>query len=173
MSAISSQPLNKNFLSPIGFIFNINRLTHVNYFCVAASIPGITLGALEFDTPFVKIPMPGDKLTYEPLNVRFKIDEDLKNYSEIFNWMVGLGYPESFEQRYPQFRTPSTTNEYSDASLIVLATNNKPVLEIKFKDVFPIALSSLEFNTEQTTVEYLGAETTFAYKSYSLTPITL
>ena len=39
------------------------------------------------------IPLPGNKLTYEPLQMRFFVDENLENFQEIHGWLVGLGYP--------------------------------------------------------------------------------
>ena len=41
------------------------------------------------------LPIPGDKMEFEDLNVRFLVDENLENYMEIQNWMRGLGFPES------------------------------------------------------------------------------
>ena len=46
------------------------------------------------------LPIPGDKMEFEDLNVRFLVDENLENYMEIQNWMRGLGFPESFQEIY-------------------------------------------------------------------------
>ena len=95
----ASVPDNKSFLSPIGFQFSVKRLPHVNYFCTNASIPNVSLTALEVETPFIKIPVPGDKLSFGAFNIRFRVDEDMRNFQEIFDWMVALGYPDRYEQR--------------------------------------------------------------------------
>ena len=39
--------------------------------------------------------IPGDKVQFGDLTIRFLVDEDLKNYMEIQKWIRGLGYPES------------------------------------------------------------------------------
>ena len=39
------------------------------------------------------IPCWANKLTYEPLQMRFLVDENLENFQEIHGWLVGLGYP--------------------------------------------------------------------------------
>jgi hypothetical protein len=44
------------------------------------------------------IELPGDKLIFGDLTLRFLVDEDLENYLEIQNWMRGLGYPESLQE---------------------------------------------------------------------------
>ena len=46
------------------------------------------------------LPIPGDKMEFEDLNVRFLVDENLENYMEIQNWMRGLGFPESLQEIY-------------------------------------------------------------------------
>ena len=50
------------------------------------------------------IPVPGDKVLYDDLNVRFLVDEKMENYLAIHKWITGLGYPESIGQ-YRQLKT--------------------------------------------------------------------
>ena len=45
---------------------------------------------------FIRIPVPGDKLAFSLLS--FSIDEDMKNFKEIYDWLIGLGYPDNFER---------------------------------------------------------------------------
>ena len=75
-------------------------MPHVNYFTTSANIPDMTLGQIDtIDNTFIKLPVPGDKLTFGLLTIRFRVDEDLKNFSEVYDWMIGLGYPDNFQQR--------------------------------------------------------------------------
>lgn len=172
-----SQPDNKNFLSPIGFRFSIQKLPNVNYFCTTASIPATTMGQIDtLDTPFIKLPMPGDKMLFDPLDLSFRIDEDLKNYQEIYDWLISLGYPDNFGQ-HARYQRSNATNAgadtyFSDASLIIMTNQYKPNVEVKFTDLYPISLSSVEFTIENTDVAYLNAQVSFAYRSYTLTTIT-
>ena len=79
MALQDTQPDNKNFLSPIGFQFSIQKLPHVNYFVQSANIPEISLSEVERMSPFVRLPTPGTQLTFGSLELRFRVDEDLKN----------------------------------------------------------------------------------------------
>jgi hypothetical protein len=171
MTEQASQPSNKSFLSPIGFRFVIQRLPHVNYFCNSVTLPDITLGQVDtFTNTFIKIPVPGDKLVFGTLDVRFRVDEDMKNFKEIYDWLIGLGYPDNFGQRANVTRGLASINQvYSDASLVVTTSQFKPNIEIKFTDMYPVSLSALEFNIEGTDVEYLIGNATFAYRKYDLT----
>ena len=167
------QPENKNFLSPIGFQLSLQKLPHVNYFCTTASIPDITLGAVDQENTFIKLPIPGDKMTFGQLSLGFRVDEDMKNFIEIYNWMIALGYPDNFAQRAQFQRTSEKTNVetrtvYSDGSMIILTNQYKPNVEVKFVDMYPISLSSLDFSVENTDIEYLTGNVVFAYRKYEL-----
>lgn len=170
-----TQPDNKNFLSPIGFQFSVQKLPHVNYFCTSASIPDITMGNVDAENMFIKLPIPGDKLSFGQLSLNFRIDEDMKNFTEIYDWMVSIGYPDNFAQRVPQQRAnafaEAGNSVYSDASMIVTTNQYKPNIEIKFTDLYPIQLSSVDFNIEETDVQYLIGSAVFAYRKYELIPI--
>lgn len=170
MALQGTQPDNKSFLSPIGFRFACKRLPHVNYFCTAATIPDISLGETSsVDNPFIKLPVPGDKLTFGRLDLTFRVDEDMENFQEIYNWLVALGYPDNFSQRGAIGRTQISTGDvYSDGSLMVMTGNMTPNIEISFIDLYPASLSSLEFDIENTDVEYLKATVSFAYRKYEL-----
>jgi len=166
---MATNPDNKNFLAPIGFQFAIQRLPNVNYFCTSATIPELSMSETESPTPFIRLPNPGEKLTFGQLSLRFRVDEDMKNFQEIFDWMIGLGYPDEFAQR-----SAIQTNYgiYSDASLLITTNQYKPNIDVSFIDIYPTSLSSVEFNIEQGDVEYLNADVTFSYRRYKLTAVT-
>ena len=81
MAVTDNQPTNLNPLSPLGFRFQIKRIPNINYFCQSVVLPTITMNPIEMQsTPFGIIPRPGDRLMYDPFTLRFRVDEDLKNY---------------------------------------------------------------------------------------------
>ena len=89
---------NRNFLSPTGFKFSLKRSPGVAYFCNEANVPDMSLSIAEQPTYLRDIPLPGDKIEFGDLNLRFMVDEDLTNYMEIQNWIRGLGYPQSVKE---------------------------------------------------------------------------
>jgi hypothetical protein len=105
--------------------------------------------------------------------LRFLVDENLENYMAIHNWLTGLAYPETAEQ----FKN-LTTNEdlgvrdfqeqFSDGSLHILNSNFRDVAIVKFKDLFPVYLTSLEFEASDTDINYFTAEATFKYTVYNI-----
>tara|TARA_B000000557_G_scaffold155337_1_gene126080 strand:- start:264 stop:815 length:552 start_codon:yes stop_codon:yes gene_type:complete len=163
---------NRNFLSPVGFKFTLSKFPKVTFFSNTARIPDITLGTAIQSTYLKDIDVPGEKLTYGDLNVRFLVDENLENYMKIHNWLTGLGFPDS-----PQQFINKTTNEdgirddkdqFSDGSLHILNSNFKDIAVVKFKDLFPIYLTSLEFDATESDLNYFTADVTFKYTIYDI-----
>jgi hypothetical protein len=165
-------PENISPLSPNGFMFSVQKLPQINFFCQQVNLPGITLGAPEFGNPFNVAPIPGDTLTYDTLDVQFLVDENMENYRAIYNWVVALGFPETYQQ-YLTFvnsndlnQTSELAKNYSDASLVILGSNNKPSQTIQFHDAFPVSISSLTFQSTNQDVQYLVGSATFRYGYY-------
>ncbi len=165
-------PENISPLSPNGFMFSVKKLPQINFFCQQVNLPGITLGAPEFGNPFNVAPIPGETLTYDSLDVQFLVDENMQNYRAIYNWVVALGFPETYTQ-YLNFvnsnelnQTSELAKNYSDATLTILGSNNKPVQNIQFHDTFPVSISSLTFQSTNQDVQYLVGTATFRYGYY-------
>ena len=175
-TVLQRQPTKLDYAEPTKFRFSISKLPKVEYFCTAANIPGITLGSAEQATPLKDIPIPGDKLSYDNLEITFLIDENLENYMEIQNWMRGLGFPESLQEIYDlqdqknleYAQRTEMMNIYSDGVLQVLDSTQNPQFQVRFKDLFPTSLSSLTFDATDTNVEYFTAEVTFKYTIYNV-----
>jgi hypothetical protein len=165
-------PSNINPLSPNGFLFNIQKLPELSFFCQQVNLPGITLGSPEFGNPFQTQPIPGETLTYDQLTVQFLVDESMTNYQAIYNWIVALGFPNDYEQ-YTTFvndddrgAISELARNYSDATLQILGGNNQTVKTVQFIDLFPIAIDSLLFQGTNTDVNYLVGSATFRYGYY-------
>jgi hypothetical protein len=171
-SALANQIGNRNFLSPVGFKFTLAKEPKVTFFCNSARIPEISLGTAIQPSYLKDIDVPGDKLSYGDFSLRFLVDENLENYMAIHNWITGLGYPESAEQyknfitNEDQIRDPKIA--FSDGSLHILNSNYRNTAIVKFKDLFPIYLTSLEFEATDTDIQYFTAEVTFKYTIYDI-----
>jgi hypothetical protein len=172
--ALNNQLLNRNFLSPLNFAFSIKKAPHVNFFIQKVNVPGMLLGGNtpepHMATPFVNIPEPGDHITYEPLHIVFRIDEDLQNYLEIHNWIKGLGFPKNFREYAELAQVPQFTGKglRSDITTIVMTNEKMPNLAVTYVDAYPFYLSQIMFDTTKEDVEYLTAEARFAYTYYDI-----
>jgi hypothetical protein len=173
MSALDNTPDNKNFLSPLNFKFFIKKTPYTNFFIQKINLPGIRLVQVDTSNPFVKTPYAGDHIDFSTLNLNFKVDEDLKNYLEIHNWIIGLGFPENHDQYKDLSDKPIYTGDgiFSDMTLTILSSTKTPNYEITFVDAFPITLSDLYFNTIDNNVTFLNADATFKYTHYTITKL--
>jgi len=178
-NTLRNQIQNRNFLSPTGFEFTLNRAPKISFFSNSANIPGLTLGVAVQPTYLKDIDTPGDKISFDDFTLRFIVDENLENYMEVHNWITGLGYPESLKEIYDlqnekgtsNISRPNSMNIYSDGTLIVLGSSFKPNFKIKFKDLWPYSLSTLNFDATDTDIEYFTAEVTFKYTIYDITDL--
>jgi len=167
-----TQLTNRNFLSPIGFKLSLASKEKVDFFSNTAKIPGITLGTALQGTTYRILDVPGDELVFEDFSMSFLVDEDLKNYMIIHNWMTGLGFPESFQQ-FKNLTTGEDGQEdrklqYCDGTLHILNSNYRDVATVKFKDLFPTSLTSLDFTASDNDINYFTAEVTFKYTIYNI-----
>ena len=100
INTLRRQPTELDYADPTKFKFSINKLPKVEYFTTGYNLPGINLGESIFPTPLKQIPVMGDELTYENLEITFLVDEKLENYIELHNWLVGIGFPDNREPVY-------------------------------------------------------------------------
>ena len=195
-NSLLRQPTKLDYASPTQFKFSILKLPKVEYFCTSVNIPGITLGGAPVQqTPLKDVPLPGDKLTYEPLQMTFLVDENLENFQEIHGWLVGLGFPRdhrefrnllsSSDDRFPTRNSSNVSTEagktkfaaadagptYSDATLTVLSSKNNAQLEVRFRDVYPTGLTGLQYDQQAADVDYLTATVSFNYLIYDFATV--
>lgn len=142
---------NKNFLSPVGFQFKLDseKYQNINYFCTAVTVPDVSLSEVPIPYKGSNLGFTGDRVVFGDLAIRFNITENMENYIETFDWIhniINVG-----------------ENYKSDGTLLILSSHNNVTKEIVFRDLFPTNLSSVEFSTQQTEVEYLQADVTFKY----------
>ena len=179
------EPTKLDYASPVQFRFKCSKLPEVEFFCQTANIPGIGLGVADVETPLKSIPFPGDKVTYQDLAISFLVDENLNNYKEIHDWIIGLGAPQNHTQfstlrdtgtdRFPGQTTNSPNNNtvpdggtYSDATLTVLNSKNIAVTEIRFHNIFPTSLGALSYDVQASDVNYLSTSVDFSYMYYEI-----
>jgi hypothetical protein len=172
------QPSIMDYASPVQFRFKCDKLPKVEFFCQTANIPGIGLGVADIETPLKNIPIPGDKVTYQYLSISFLVDENLENYKELHDWIIGLGAPQKHSQ-FSDFRALSTDRfsgskplpeggMYADATLTVLNSKNIAVTEIRFQNIFPTSLGSLSYDVQASDVDYLSTSVDFSYMYYEI-----
>jgi hypothetical protein len=152
------------------FRFSIQRIPNTTFFCQEANLPEISLGVASKDTPFVLLKTPGDKVDFQNLTITFLVQEDMNNYTELFNWITGLGFPHSRDQFTELGSTADATNrgQYSDATLFITNSDNVPVMSVLFEDCFPTSLSIPRMSATLDSPGPVQATASFAFTKFTL-----
>ena len=192
-SPLSRQPTKLDYASPTQFRFGIHKLPKVEFFTIGCNLPGINMGDAVFPTPFKDIPVMGDRLTYENLTINFIVDEHLENYRSLHEWMVAIGFPKDRKQ-FSDFRSntsntpeppPISTSQdfgdtkistsvsalFSDANLVLLSNKNNAIVQVLFRNLYPVSLSGLQYAQDATDVQYLTATADFSYQIYEFSDV--
>ena len=149
MATLTEQPNNINPLSDVQFRFDVAALPNTSFFIQTVNLPGVTLEAAVIASPQLQnFSRHTGIITYEALSVTFMIDEYLKNWQEIFEWMIG------------------EENKYTTAVLTLVSSSMNPTMEIHFKDIFPTSLSAIPFDSTTTDPVYQVATVNFNYTEY-------
>lgn len=178
MSALDKVPVNPNLLSQFSWKFSVRKLPYVNFFAQKVELPDVSTTLPLYPNPNTRIPLSPDHLTYTELAVHFKVDEDLRNYEEIYHWIRGLAFPEDTDERAKLTNDSSALplrshrekmqNLSSDISLMLLSNHKNPNVEFVYRDAMPTYLSKLQFNHTDDSVEYISATAHFAFVLFDI-----
>ena len=166
MTVLTRTPENTNPLQPTKFLLTFARIPATQYFCQEVNIPGVTLGEVDRATPFLDMYSPGTKLKYDPLDVTFMVDEELRSWRDMYNWFISSADPDGYEKR-DHNRELQQNKHLSDATLTILSALNNPIARIQFVNVFPLTMSEIKFDTKLSAETIITCTATFRYQSYS------
>jgi hypothetical protein len=175
------QPTNTSLLQKTKYIFTMPRINNTQYFLQEAMIPGINLPALSRPTSVVDIYVPGNKLEYEQFQMNFLVDAELKSWRDIHDWMRRLTTTVSNAEYKQLWRRDTVINknvtsenisesmpQYADGIMTVMSNLNNPKFRIKYVNLFPIALSDIQFASTDSAEDIITATATFRYDYYDI-----
>lgn len=155
--------------------FTVSKFPDIGFMVQEVELPRINLGAAIMPTSVNDIPIPGETLEFAQLNVTFTVDEKLKNYMVLNDWMFSMGFPsdhkmyrELMDRQSTKLSLNELMNGYTDATLTILGNNNRAIAQAFFADAFPIALSGLRFASTNSEASPVTADVTFLYSYYTL-----
>jgi hypothetical protein len=173
---------NTNWLFGNHFKFAIQALPDLTFFAQSIQVPSITTQSIKRGTPFVAIKEVADHLTYASFEVNYLIDSQMKTYTSLLWWLQGYGFPHSYQevvdfralraQRLAHPVTQVREVEKTHGLLTILQPDtDKIIAEIHYLDMFPTALSALEFNTTDPDAPALRATVTFDCTLFDVVPL--
>jgi hypothetical protein len=166
---VNNQPTAENYLYPTSFQLSIARIPDTIYNCQTANVPGITVAEIAKNNPATgrTLKIPSQSLQFEDLQIKFLVDEHMSNWIEIYNWMQNLRVVADWAtvQKFP--------DQLSDASLVLYSSANNPIKALRFHNMFPKELSSLEMDATVDNPEAITATVTFAFEFFTFGDDTL
>ena len=176
--ALNQVPQTFNQQPGTSFKVNIKRFPDVNYYVYKINIPTITLPMAPEATPILAIPKPGSQVMFDPLVMVFRVEEGLKNFTQLGDWMKTIA---SLYEPGPSDLNPlpspygllaenaEWTGEGVTTEILVAITGSakNSILNMTFHDCWPSQLS-MNKTLDSTTadVQYLDATATFRYSYY-------
>lgn len=178
MATCSDDNASFNNLAPTQFQVVIDRIPETVYRAQSISLPNVDLPPANVPTPTINIPMPGDHLEYGIFSMQFILDERLKNYQEIYDWMKALAPPEKLaaynlssrdklERIYARVNNRKDTWTSDIGVTLLTGTSNRSV-DFILRDAYPTALSNFDMSVQNTSVEYVTASAIFAVRNFEI-----
>ena len=120
------------------------------------------------------------------------VDENLKNYMEMYNWVKNIGFPFEHAQfnklERPDFMNRSGGQKYhaetdtyskvededlyTDIFLQIMSAKNNLIAQCEIYDAFPTTLGAIEYSQQETDMTYAMCEVGFAYSWFDMKPVT-
>ena len=158
---------NYNYLQNNAFNFTLNRIPETTFRVVECSIPSLTVPPAQGGAIGSPQYFPGTSNEFDVFPCRFIVDEDLKNYEEIYRWIT--------QQRYHIGKDFAPKNEYekslvSDGTLITMTNSSTPNRIFRFFDMFPISIGAINFDTTIDSPVPVMCEVEFRYSYFYMVP---
>ena len=154
---MATNPDNINSLSPVSFKLVLQKFPNLEFFATGVSVPAITSGVTTANLSQRNMNIYGDKLTFEDLSVKLIVDEDMKSYKEIFDWMNSSVMDENVLE-----------NQLCDITLVVMTSHNNENRTFKFRNAFPTSIGGLEFDAGASEVSYITVDVVFSFSDMTI-----
>lgn len=159
---------NFNYLQPTSFKLTIDRKNYPNleYFVQSYTHPGMIMNSVE--VPYQKItgiPFVGDKLTFNEMLANIILDEDMKGYTEMFDWMRRILDDNNVSAINATSGIPPAA---ADITLSILNSANNVTKQIRYIDCIPTSLTDIQFEPAQgDSFVTFGASFRFTYFEFA------
>ena len=161
-SPVDTQPQHVNYLYQTFFKFDIFRLPKMEYFVQRVNLPGFgAAGSQEQPSRFVAAKHPNTRVSFDNLSITFLVDEDMSNWRELYDWMKTI----YLVNNHKNFEDDISTH-FTDGSLHILNSAMNGNKEIRFRNLLPVSLTGLDFDSTVTDLTPFTAEVNFAFDYY-------
>ena len=162
---------NFNYLQPTSFKLVLDRRNYPNleFFCQTITHPGIILNPVELGIPrLAGLPIPGESLTFNELSTNIILDENLKGYEEMYNWILRLVNTNIGSGGRGSIYTDKDVPTYADITLSILSSHNNQTKQVRYLDCIPTSLGDIQFESTSDGQTFITFAASFRFNYFKL-----
>ena len=163
---LQNQPQNKNPLIETRYRFSTRKIPNVTYMCQGLHLPGMKIEVAKQETLFNPMGYPAGQIQQQELKIDFLVEESFDNWFEMYNWIKECSNYTDFSDY-----TSVSKNIISDATVLILDSKQNPKIKFQFQNVFPVELSTINFETTSPDATMVSVEARFHFTDYSVTKL--
>lgn len=145
-------------LSPDRFQIRFDNLPNIHFRLTAAPIPGMSIVAPKVGTTAPqKLQMLGNNVEFSPMNITFVVDENMDNWLEVLRWIKRTVESDDLEE----------DGILANASIVVLDSDLKEVVQCHLRDCVPNALSDIFLSVNDDSPQVVST-LTLEYSTFKI-----
>ena len=153
---MTTSNLQLNPAKSTSFVFSITHRKDISLRIQNSTVGSVNLGATPFPGRIADLLLPSNKLDFGPMNLRFVVSEDLREWFEIYKWMIAITKA-----------SDAHLSETETAELTVLDSNNREVMRVIYSGIYPLTLGELTYSIADEEVS-LVADLTVQFDKFDL-----
>ena len=176
-----SLPDNLSYLAPTQFELLVKKLPNTKYFATGVNIPSVSVGETLQPTRLgATVKLPGDKIQFGEITITFIVDENMENWTELYNWMEGITASTDTEkyrllvggnkrEGEEQDGSGDFDQLHSDMTIVVTTAANNPNRYVRIQDAYPSALGEIAMDTTVAGgISYVTCTASFQFTSFEI-----
>lgn len=162
---------NLNNRNNSNFLFQMDKIKNIDYWLTDIMVPDITIGRIDFSSPHYMVKYTGTSIEFSDLIITFIVDEEMNTYEKLLKWMLYLNslsiLPENQKNTTSQELTQIINTTLGNALFTFFNnTKNTIIKKIKFYNIWPYGLSSLDLTTRDNEFEIMTCNCSFTYDRF-------
>ena len=174
-------PDNLSYLAPTQFELLIKKLPNTKYFSTGVNVPSVSVAEVQQPTNLGRnVLIPGDKINFGEITVTFIVDENMENWTELYQWMSQITSstdPEKYRSLVGAARRADLPYDgsgdpdavYSDMTIVVTTAANNPNRYIRIQGAFPTSLGEITMDTTVAGgLSYVTCTASFQFTTFEI-----
>ena len=159
--------INENYLEPTGFKLVLDRKFYpkTEYFVTSVTHPDVTLAGVQVPFKSINTYQPGDRLQFSELVINIVMDENLVNYTEMYDILKETVQVNEIN-RFTRDVTQKPLD--MDLKLYTLSSKNNANKEITYFDARLTSIGGMELESTRADIQYITVPLSFEFNYFEI-----